>query len=215
MNPPLETPAVYLITKGEATAENFPQKKKEILAIIRAAAENGIALAQIREKLLPAKLLFELASEAVKITSGSNTRILINDRADIAAASGAGGVHLRADSISAGVARAAFPGLLIGVSTHSFERTLQARDDGADFVTLAPVFATPGKGEPLGLEEFTRIGGELKPFPVIALGGINATNYEKVLASGGGGFAAIRFLNDRENLGKVSRSPAVRAPLII
>lgn len=207
MIPPLETPAVYLITRGEATAENFPQKKKEILEIMRAAAEHGIALAQIREKRLPAKLLFELASEAVEITSGSNTRILINDRADIAAACGAGGVHLRSDSMPAAAVRRSFPDLLVGVSAHSLDKTLQAREGGAHFVTLAPVFPTPGKGEPLGLEEFTRIGGKLKPFPVIALGGIDATNYEKVLAAGGGGFAAIRFLNDRENLGKVSRSP--------
>jgi thiamine-phosphate diphosphorylase len=131
---------------------------------------------------------------------------LINDRADIAAACGADGVHLRSDSISAKVVRRAFPGLLIGVSVHSSEKAAQARDAGADFVTLAPVFTTPGKDRPLGLEEFSRIGGELKPFPVIALGGIDETNYEKVLASGGGGFAAIRFLNDPENLRKVSRS---------
>jgi thiamine-phosphate diphosphorylase len=203
---PVEIPIIYLITKGEATAENFSEKKKDILEIISAAAEGGISFIQIREKRLPAKQLFELASEAVKITSDSNTRILINDRADIAAACGARGVHLRADSISAKAVRRAFPDLLIGVSVHSREKAAQARVDRADFVTLAPVFPTPGKGEPLGWEEFVRIGGELKPFPVVALGGIDETNYEKVLASDGGGFAAIRFLNDPENLRKVSRS---------
>jgi len=115
-------------------------------------------------------------------------------------------VHLRSDSISAKVVRGAFPDLLIGVSVHSYEKAAEARAAGADFVTLAPVFPTPGKGKPLGWEEFVRIGGELKPFPVVALGGIDATNYEKVLASGGGGFAAIRFLNDAENLRKVLRA---------
>jgi thiamine-phosphate diphosphorylase len=203
---PVETPVIYLITKGEATAQNFSEKKKDILGTISAAADSGIGLVQIREKRLPAKHLFELASEAVKITSHSNTRILINDRADVAQACGAGGVHLRSDSISAKAVRGAFPDLLIGFSVHSYEKAAQARADGADFVTLAPVFATPGKGNPLGLEEFVRIGGELKPFPVVALGGIDETNYEKVLASGGGGLAAIRFLNDPENLRKVSRS---------
>jgi thiamine-phosphate pyrophosphorylase len=203
--PRLAIPVIYLITKGEATAENFSEKKKDILEIVSTAAESGISLIQIREKRLPAKHLFELASEAVNITSHSDTRILINDRADIAAACGADGVHLRSDSISAKVVRGAFPGLLIGVSVHSCEKAVQARADGADFVTLAPVFQTPGKGEPLGWDEFVRIGGELKPFPVVALGGIDETNYEKVLASDGGGFAAIRFLNDPENLRKVSR----------
>jgi thiamine-phosphate pyrophosphorylase len=204
--PRLAIPVIYLITKGDATGQNFPEKKKEILEIISAAAGSGISLIQIREKHLSAKHLFELASEAVKITSPLNTRILINDRADIAAACGAGGVHLRSDSISAKVVRGAFPDLLIGVSVHSFEKAAQARADGADFVTLAPVFPTPGKGKPLGWEEFVRIGGELKPFPVVALGGIDGTNYKKVLASDGGGFAAIRFLNDPENLKKVSRA---------
>ena len=203
---PLAKPVIYLITKGEATAQNFSEKKKDILEIVSAAAESGIGLIQIREKNLPAKLLFELASESVRITSNSNTRILINDRADIAAACGARGVHLRSDSISAKVVRGAFPDLLIGVSVHSYEKAAEARAAGADFVTLAPVFPTPGKGKPLGWEEFVRIGGELKPFPVVALGGIDATNYEKVLASGGGGFAAIRFLNDAENLRKVLRA---------
>jgi thiamine-phosphate pyrophosphorylase len=205
---PFATPAIYLITKGEATAENFPEKKNDILEIITAACRSGIALVQIREKRLTAKHLYELASEAVSITAGSNTRLLINDRADIAAACGADGVHLRSDSISAKVVRGAFPGLLIGVSVHSYEKAAQAQADGADFVTLAPVFSTPGKAEPIGFEELVRIEGKLKPFPVIALGGIDATNYEKVLASGGGGFAAIRFLNDQRNLKKMARAGA-------
>lgn len=200
MTPSFETRLVYLITKGEGTAENFPEKKKEILEIVSAACRSGIPLVQIREKHLPAGRLFELGSEAVRITSGSNTKILINDRADIAVSCGAHGVHLRSDSAPVAVVKEYFPNLLVGVSVHSLEKAVTARDGGADFVTLAPVFLTPGKGDPLGLDELIRIGGKLKPFPVIALGGIDATNYEKVLAAGGGGFAAIRFLNDPKNL---------------
>lgn len=195
-----KTPIVYLITKGEATSENFPEKKQSILEIVTIACRSGIPLVQIREKRLPARHLFELGSEAARIASGSNTKILINDRADIAASCGAHGVHLRSDSIPAKVVKKCFPDLLVGVSVHSLEKTAIARDGGADFVTLAPVFSTPGKGGPLGIDELIRIGGKLKPFPVIALGGIDASNYEKVLAAGGGGFAAIRFLNDPKNL---------------
>lgn len=188
---------VCLITKGEANTANFPVKKKEILQITGNAVEAGISLIQIREKHLNAGLVFELVSEAAKITSKTGTKLLVNDRADIALAANADGVHLPANSLSADLVRRGFPGdFIIGVSTHSLEEAESAAKQGADFVAFGPVFATSGKGEPKGLEELGHVCSVLRPFPVIALGGIDETNYRSVVNAGARGFAAIRYLNE-------------------
>lgn len=196
-----ELPITCLITKGEATAENFPQEKHDILNIVRAAAENRVGLVQIREKQLSAKLLFELTAAVVKIVRKSSTRILVNDRADIALAAGADGVHLPANSFCPAVIRDKFPpDFIIGVSTHSLREAEEAVAQGADFILFGPVFGTPGKGPSVGLEVFGDVCRRLKPFPVIALGGIDAQNHEEAMAAGGSGIAAIRSLNDPKNI---------------
>lgn len=201
MSAVFELPITCLITKGEATAENFAQEKHDILNIVRSAAENRIALVQIREKQLSAKLLFELTAAAVKIVRKSSTRILVNDRADIALAAGADGVHLPANSLCPTAIREKFPtDFIIGVSAHSLREAEEAVAEGADFILVGPVFETPGKGPPVGLDVFGDVCRRLKPFPVIALGGIDARNYEEALAAGGSGIAAIRFLNDPKNI---------------
>lgn len=195
---------IYLITEGAATARNFPEKKREILELIEFAVSLKIHLIQIREKALPARLVFELASEAAEIARKSKTKILVNDRADIALAAKADGVHLTSRSIPTGIIRRSFPeNFTIGVSAHSFEEAKEAQTGGADFVTFSPVFATPSKeeyGKPHGLEKMRGVCDTLKPFPVIALGGIDETNFREVLENGARGFAAIRFLNNAENL---------------
>ena len=191
----------YLITAGEADASNFLAKKAEILETIRIAVDFNIKLIQIREKRLSAKLLFELAAEAAAITRESGTRLLVNDRADIALAAQADGVHLPANSLSADVVRRSFPHeFIIGVSTHSLAEAESAMELGADFVAFGSVFETPDKNDPTGLGALQQVCEKLENFPVIALGGIDETNYRSVLDCGASGFAAIRFLNDPANL---------------
>lgn len=201
-------PLIYLITEGKATAENFAERKNEILALVKIAVDAKINLIQIREKKLPARLVFELASEAAKITGKSATKLLVNDRADIALAARADGVHLTARSLSAEIIRANFPpDFVIAVSAHTFEEADDARRQAADFATFSPIFPTASKenyGAPHGLETLRAVCERLKPFPVVALGGIDASNYESVLENGARGFAAIRFLNDKENLRKLA-----------
>ena len=190
----------YLITDGDATAGNFAEKKTKILELVKAAVRSNISLVQLREKKLPARFVFELAVEAVKFARKSRTKILINDRADIAAAAGADGVHLTSHSIFAEIVRRNFPdNFIIGVSTHTLEEAENARQNGADFITFSPIFSSPNKGEAQGIGKLREICEKLKPFPVIALGGIDETNYKSVLENGASGFAAIRFLNNPEN----------------
>ena len=198
-----EKPLIYLITKGDATAENFIEKKKEILKIIKNAALAKASLIQIREKLLSAKLVFELASEAAKIVENHETRLLINDRADIALAAGCDGAHLTENSLPVNVVRRDFPAnFIVGASTHALETAVRAKNDGANFVTFSPIFAVPQKGPAQGLEKLREVCKRLKTFPVIALGGIDETNYKDVLESGASGFAAIRYLNEKCAVGE-------------
>ncbi|MEO6589919.1 MAG: thiamine phosphate synthase [Pyrinomonadaceae bacterium] len=199
-------PIIYLITEGNLTEENFADNKQRIFKLVEIAVENKISFIQVREKQVSSKLVFELASQAVKITKNSQTKLLVNDRADIALAANADGVHLTENSIPAEIIRKNFPEkFIIGVSTHSLKAAEKAKKQGADFVTFSPVFSSPGKGEPQGLGNLTEICKKLKPFPVLALGGIDETNYRSVLQSGANGFAAIRFLNKAENLQKLKR----------
>lgn len=193
---------IYLITGGETTDLNFHENRSQILNLIKIAVETKIDLIQIREKKLSARNVFELASEAAKLAKNSGTKILVNDRADIALTAKADGVHLTANSLSASTIRRNFPkDFTIGASTHSIEKTEEAKRQGADFAVFGPVFQTPGKSAPKGLDALRKTCEKLKPFPVIAIGGIDETNYRDVLQIAGG-FAAIRFLNDVENLRK-------------
>ncbi|MEQ1923098.1 MAG: thiamine phosphate synthase [Pyrinomonadaceae bacterium] len=197
----LSDPIICLITKGEATPVNFDDASLQILDIVNVAVDENIPLVQIREKNLTAKLLFELTSKVVKITKGSATRVLVNDRADIAVAAGAAGVHLTSRSLPAEIIRKTFgTEFIIGVSTHDIDEAANAAARGVDFSVFAPVFETPGKGAAVGLSELTNVCDKLDPFPVIALGGVNRENYRSAIDAGAKGFAAIRSLNDPDEL---------------
>jgi thiamine-phosphate pyrophosphorylase len=197
-------PFIYPITSGMVTPANFESAKAGVLKIVEAAVREGAALVQIREKLLTARLLFELVSEASAVTRGSRTRLLVNDRADIALAAGADGVHLTSVSIPCRAVRAVFPkGFLIGVSAHGVDEVLAGKEQGADFATFGPVFETPSKaryGPPLGIQGFREAAAAAREFPVAALGGIDEDNYRSVIGAGAAGIASIRLLNDPAKL---------------
>ena len=162
---------------------------------------------QIREKNLSTSVLYDLTASAAVITKGSATKLLVNDRADVAFAAGADGVHLTTTSLPTSVVRQAFgDALLIGVSTHSLAEASEARRSGADFVVFGPVFETPAKekyGEPQGLKQLETITSELAPFPVLALGGITIARVSDCIRAGARGIAAIRMLSDPAQLERI------------
>jgi thiamine-phosphate pyrophosphorylase len=200
----LKAPIIYQITSGTTTAQTTPEDPQflNILASLRAAVDAEVSLFQIREKSLSARVLYELTVRAVEITGGSKTRLMVNDRSDIAQAAGADGVQLTSQSLPASVVREMCgPDFLIGVSTHSRDEVVAARDGGADFVVFGPVFETESKrafGEPQGLEKLRAVT-ELS-VPVVAIGGIDRENFEACLQAGAHGVAAIRLFNDAANL---------------
>jgi thiamine-phosphate pyrophosphorylase len=163
---------------------------------------------QIREKNLSASVLYELATAGARITEGSATRLLINDRSDIAAASGAAGVHLTSSSLPTAVVRQAFGDeFVIGVSVHSLEQASVACSSGADFAVFGPVFDTASKrkyGPALGLPALARVTSELAPFPILAIGGASLINVGDCFAAGARGVAAITMLQQADSLADVA-----------
>jgi thiamine-phosphate pyrophosphorylase len=205
----LQTPLVYLITSGETNAQTTPATEEfsNILRLVEAAVAANIDLIQIREKRLSAKVLHQLSTSAAAITSGSSTKLLVNDRADIARAARAAGVHLASSSLPPNIIRRTFGAdFLIGVSTHSLEEATAASRNGADFIVFGPVFDTFSKrqyGEPVGLAKLRDVTAKLAPFPVLALGGVTMENMADCIHAGAAGIAAITILNNRLQLGRV------------
>lgn len=165
---------------------------------------------QIREKNLSARNVFEITKRVAEIAKTSNdksTKILVNDRADIALAANADGVHLTSESLSAKIIRQNFPqNFIIGTSCHSLEDVEKSKTEGADFATFSPIFETPSKtkyGKPQGLEKLREVCETVKTFPVIALGGINITNFAECLNVGANGIAAIKLFDDAEKLQEI------------
>jgi thiamine-phosphate pyrophosphorylase len=185
----------YLITDGSSTPETFSAGKKQILELVEKAVSSGISMVQLREKRLTSGQLFELAKDAALLAAGSDTKILVNDRADIAFCADAHGVHLTSTSLRALLIRKNFPAeFIIGVSVHSLEKAETAKNGGADFVTFSPIFPTQSKinyGEPQGVEKLAGVVTALGNFPVFALGGIDQMNYMDILPTGAAGIAGI------------------------
>lgn len=204
----LRRPITYLITRGE-TSSSTSTEDAEFVALLRhveLAVEARVSLVQIREKNLNARVLFELASRAAALARGSGTRVVLNDRADVARAAGCDGVHLTTRSLEASVVRRAFgEGFLIGVSAHTLEEARKAREGGADFAVFGPVFDTPSKrayGPPVGLGSLEEAARSLSPFPLVALGGVEETNAGECFEAGAEGVAAIRLFANGQNLAR-------------
>jgi len=201
-------PITYLITGG-ATSSTTSHASAEFAALLRhvgLAVEARVSLVQIREKALTARALFELAARAASLARGSETRVVLNDRADIARAAGCDGVHLTTRSLEAGVVRRAFgEEFLIGVSAHTLGEARAASEGGADFAVFGPVFDTPSKrayGPPVGLEALGEAASALSPFPLVALGGVDETNAGECFEAGAEGVAAIRLFANGQNLAR-------------
>ena len=203
---------LYYISDRHGLVGDEAEQRARLLAKIEEAARAGVEYIQLRERDLSGRELEELAQAAVERIAGfPKTKLLINSRIDIAIAVGAHGVHLRADDMSGGDARAVFdasPGYqgrtpVIEVSCHSAEEVAMAEAQGADFAVLAPIFEKQSDDRPaLGLKELARAcrrpAAAASRMPVLALGGITVTNAANCLAAGAAGVAAIRLFQSAE-----------------
>lgn len=200
---PFKFPITYAITGGSTTAKTTPDDPEfsHLLRWIEAAVNAKLSLVQIREKALRPRVLFALAERAATITRGSETRLLVNDRFDVARAAGADvGVQLTTQSLPVSIVRSLCgEDFLMGVSTHSLETARTAAKDGADFVVFGPVFETESKrvfGPPQGLDKLREVTMALQGFPVVAIGGIDRENMQQCYEAGASGVAAIRLFSE-------------------
>jgi thiamine-phosphate pyrophosphorylase len=189
---------LYLITDRRLFSDdNF------LFAAVEEALKGGVKAVQLREKDLGTRQLLKLAYETRRLTSKYRAKLFINDRVDIALAVDADGVHLGGESMPAFAARkAAGKALLIGVSAHSIGEAKKAGEEGADFITLGPIFETPSKikyGRPLGPGLLREARGKIS-IPVFAIGGVKKERVSTVLESGATGIALISAILGSENI---------------
>jgi thiamine-phosphate pyrophosphorylase len=161
---------------------------------IDTACRAGVRAVQLREKDLDSRSLFELARDLRRITLSYHSKLLINDRVDVALAAETDGVHCPEDGFVPTVARELLGSeSLIGVSCHSLDKAQQAAQAGADFVFYGPVFGTPSKaafGPPVGLSALRKVCGQTET-PVFAIGGITPERAIECMEAGASGVAVI------------------------
>lgn len=178
---------------------------RELLSRVAEAARSRIDLIQIREKDLPTRALGDLVSRALASLAGvgTPTRLVVNDRLDVALALGAHGVHLGTRSLPARAVRRIVPAeFLVGVSCHSLDEAREAEAAGADYLLLGPIFETPSKlpyGPPLGLDALKKVTAQCQ-VPVLALGGITVERVRACLDAGAAGIAGISLFQNCASL---------------
>ncbi|HWF12970.1 MAG TPA: thiamine phosphate synthase [Candidatus Acidoferrales bacterium] len=173
----------------------------------------GVNWIQIREKDLDTRTLLEIARFAVAKAHATSTRVLINDRLDVALAAHAAGVHLGEkslplESVAAWRRTSRRTDFQIGVSCHSLESACAAESGGADYVFFGPVFATPSKaafGAPQGIDRLREVCASVK-IPVLAIGGVNPENTRDCLKAGASGIAAIRLFQNAKDSDELTAS---------
>jgi thiamine-phosphate pyrophosphorylase len=146
----------------------------------------GVDLIQLRGKGRSIDELVDLASEIHEITALSNTPLIINDHAEVAARVSVEGVHVGQDDDSTFIARQkAGRDLIIGKSTHSLTQAQAAQAEGADYIGFGPIFATPTKPdyEPIGLDDIRQVHLDVD-VPIFCIGGINVDNLQRVIDAG-------------------------------
>ncbi|MBM3727701.1 MAG: thiamine phosphate synthase [Acidobacteria bacterium] len=147
---------------------------------------------QIREKDLPVRELSDLVRRAVAAAPAA--RVLVNTRADVAMAAGAGGVHLTSACPSPALfRRIAPPGFLIGVSCHNLAEVHRAEEEGADFAVFGPVYST-GTKQPVGVAALREVCRRVS-LPVYALGGVTWERSDECLEAGAVGVAGITLFS--------------------
>lgn len=172
------------------------------LPVLEAALKGGIRDIQLREKDMRLDDLLYLAIVLRQMTERFGARLYINDRLDIALMANADGVHLPENGLPPNEVKARYPRLLVGVSTHSKDRALQAQEDGADYISFGPVFDTPSKrkyGPPQGLGPLAEVVSMAR-IPVLALGGIKLDNIPSAMETGAWGVGLISGVWNSSNI---------------
>lgn len=166
-----------------------------LVDVVRAALRGGAPAVQLRAKTEPARQTVALARVLREETRAAGALLFVNDRLDVALVAGADGAHVGDDDIPVPAARRIVPpGFLLGRSVETPEQAARAREEGADYVGVGPVYETASKddaGLPVGLARVSAVA-EAAGVPVVGIGGIEAENAAEVARAGAAGVAVIR-----------------------
>ena len=188
----IKLPKVYPITDRRISGLSHAEQVRRLCA-------GGATFIQLREKHLSPREFYRDAAEALEVAREYNARLIINDRADIALALRADGVHLGQDDLPPEAARALLgEDFIIGYSTHNVEQAMLAAKLHVDYLAIGPLFSTSSKINPdpvVNLDGLRRVRDELgEDLPLVAIGGINLKNAQDALRSGADTLAIISYL---------------------
>jgi len=193
---------LYLITDRRSFTD-----KDSFINAIEDSLKAGVKAVQLRERDLNTRELLELANKMRELTKKYHVKLFINDRVDIALSVDADGVHIGQKSIPAhAVRKIVQEKLIIGVSTHSLDEALEAERDGADFITLGPIYETISKlkyGKPIGVDTLKRVKSKLS-MPVFGIGGIKLDKVREVKETGADGIALISAILASKDIRKTT-----------
>ncbi len=164
--------------------------RKSEVEVASRVIEGGATAIQLRDKFSDDQQLIKVGRKLRKITRKNKVSLIINDRIDIALAVDADGVHLGQEDLPLKFARRLIGKRIIGISTHSLAQAKRAEKEGADYISVGPIFRTSTKPElvPVGTAIISRIKKEVN-LPLVAIGGIKPDNIKKVIAKDPEGIA--------------------------
>jgi thiamine-phosphate pyrophosphorylase len=179
---------LYLITDASPRAG--------LVRLIESAVRGGVDLIQLREKSLNDSELFEVAASCARLCRSLEVPFIVNDRADIALAAKADGVHLGQDDLPAGEARELLgDSKIIGLSTHSKEQ-IDAAGEDVDYIGVGPIYDTPTKpGWPAVGVELVNYAAAHAAMPFFAIGGLEPRNIGAVVRAGAGAISVFRYVS--------------------
>jgi thiamine-phosphate pyrophosphorylase len=172
-------PALCVILDGCASPGALARVATSLIAV-------GVHMLQLRDKALTDRQLIERARILRQLTRGTKTLFVVNDRADVARAASADGVHVGQDDLSVRDARRMVgPHALVGVSTHTLDQAKQAVLDGANYIGVGPVFPSTTKPQArlAGIELLRQVARDIR-LPAFAISGITADNVAQVVECG-------------------------------
>jgi len=194
------------------TAE-VPDMGRTAITIAKEAILGGATIIQLREKNADSREFLNIAKLLLNLTKKAKIPLIINDRVDIALAANADGVHLGQEDMPIAEARRIVgKNKIIGISATDLKEAIKAEEQGADYLGVGPVFPTPSKEdatEPMGIEGLIEVREYVK-IPLVAIGGINRENIDKVIQAGANGIAVISAVALAPDIREATRELALK-----
>lgn len=208
MSASIRRPVICVVTR--ARGRTASAERDALLSRLAAAAEAGATMVQVRERQFDDRELLAFVKQVVDAVRPSGTRVLVNDRTDIALAAGADGVHLKSDAPTVEDVRRIVPGgFLVGRSVHAPDEAVAVESSGGcDYLLFGTVFPSSSKSadHPIaGVEQLEAVCRRVS-LPVVAIGGVSVERAPRVAAAGAAGVAAISLFAEAPDVGATVRA---------